>query len=251
MNLGIRFSEFGADFYPHGLPDISYPFKGDSIPGLYGIFIQNSGGVYVNVPLGSGINVQNFSPNGAAILIEQEFVGFEAYYTPMALGTFYNSAWSLGWNGDVNLNNCRLVNEGALEDFGGGLVKIKRTFANIPPSRNSYESFTFQFPGYATNGGTTRLPFSLTVNSRLQYDYFDIAAGQPAIIPQFLVFQAAGTYNVTDTLLDANPPSAATVPPLAGYAVQIGAAEIVAEASCLRQWMGNIYQRVTRFVVAT
>jgi hypothetical protein len=257
MNLGITFTD--GDWtvaQPDGAPEIYYPFEGDSIPGVYPLFLYTDPD-YDVIPVGTSPNLQPPNTNARAIIIEQDFMVQAAVYTPMLLNTAYNPAWSLGWNGPDDLSTCFLINEGRVEPIVSGIVKVRRTFANLPPSRNRYESFTFQFPGYTTNGGTSRQSFSMTVNSRLQSDFFLLSNfnnALPPIIPQFLVFEFEDGNVIIDPPALADPNMATssfgTTPPLASYVLAIGNQEIVAETSHLNKWRGNIYERVTRFVVA-
>ena len=268
MNLGIQFDEFDSVFsLPDGPPEISYPFKGDSVPDGYPWFIfQPSTGTFVTLPSGSGFNQQVAEPNALAFIVEQDFMVRMANYTPLPLNTPYQDAWGLGWNGPVDLATAILVTEGRLEVQPGGLARLRRTFACVPASRNSYESFTFKFPGFQTaamaaaNPPVTRQPVSLTVNTRLQYDYYLLTPGGslPYLNPVFSPYQAAANavllslFLPDDALLqDVVGTALATIPPATDYANAITTgAEIVVEASKLNPWMGNIYERVTRFTLA-
>ena len=276
MRLGITYDEFGNESQPDGPPGISYPFKGDSLPGTYPWYILNSAGIYVEVPLGQGYNIQPPNQNALAFMIEQEFMVRASSYVPMALNTNYQDWWSLGWAGPVDLSQALLVKEGDLKMMAGGMGKVRRHFASIPPQRNSYESFTFKFPGLNWLDGNIRKEKSLTVNSRIQSDYFLLTDGAdlPHVFPQFTIYDTTSDPNAVimnltvEDLQQTDPgegytvtilgitfsgvtvaPTPGTVPPTESYATLIGQAEIVAEASKLNPWMGNIYERITRFVV--
>ena len=288
---------------PEGLPSISTPFTGDTILATNDIILLSSDNVYVNVPLGEGYNIQPQQPNQASIIAEQNFIVAQQAYVPMLLNTRYNMAWCQGWeNTYAYLADAILVEEGALEDIGGGFCRIKRTFAVIPPSRSVPETYPYQFPGMAYNTGAYRPAFVRTVASRLQSDFFLWDAGDNA--PQFQLFpngprldQTTGmnpvglilqeqhyygyvtvvgtngniisenavanniflpsSAQLTDPS-DPTDPNTGSIPSTAQYLGWVFGestsnglpAEIVAETSCLKKWRGNIYERVTRFVVA-
>lgn len=262
-------------------PEIVNPFKGDSVPDITSIILLSSAGVFTAIPLGSGYNVQPFAANQSAIIFEQEFMVALAYHTPLPLNTPYNLNWSIGWqNTYVNLNNCFLVEEGPLEHVGAGLVKFKRKFANLPPTRNVVESYAYTFPSIS-DGTTVRQAKNMIVASRIQYDYYvyddldllpgitlfpaghrlDVTTGMfptGLILPEMRYFKPGANSITLNMLLDADEPLLDDTNPATGVATNptftqyttwaANGYEIVAEASCLEQWMGNIYQRKTRFV---
>lgn len=215
----------------------------------------------------------------------------------MRLNTPYNSDWATGWMGQfppipggqatVTLEQFYLVKEGALEDMGGGISKLKRTWATIPPTRNEVEQFSYNFIGYG-EGESGRKRTLINVLSRLQYDYyiFDDRGVIPGGIgvfpdgpilnastglypdglilpPQYYYQDPAGvavnqfTDSVTDGDGDDSP--TATVPTyttlldtgIEGYTDWVrNGYEIIAEGSTMNRWMGNIFERRTRFVLA-
>ena len=266
---------------PCGTPRLWYPFQGDSVYDTRDIVLLNSSNVYERVPVGTGYNLQPFSYNQQALMFDQEFVVSRAHYVPMALNTPYSTVWSLGWqNTLVNLGNCFLIEEGPLMNIGNGLVKFYRRFASLPPTRNVVESYAATFPAIDYGGSTIRFGKTRIVNSRVQFDYlvFDSAnllslplfpngpklnavtgiAPVGLILPEMLYFKAEVDAVINHNLLDSDQPLAdgppATVPSKTEYAGFAGwtgslAAEIVIEASSMRQWAGNIYERKTRFVV--
>ncbi len=285
VSPGGRIFAVDGDFtfaQPCSPPMISNSFKGDSSVGTNDIVLLDGANVYVRVPIGAGYNIQPFAANQSAILFEQEFIVALAYFVPMPLNTPYPLLWSIGWqNTYVALDSCFLVSESPLEAIGGGLAKFRRRFANLPPNRNEFESYTYVYPAVNYGGSDIRFQKPLTVNSRVQNDYFvyddlGLLPGIPLfpaghrldsstgtnpvglILPQMRYFKsAAGVSN--NNLLDADQPlddSTPTVPSTteySGFANWGGAgvvAEIVAEASSLQRWEGNIYERKTRFVEA-
>lgn len=260
-------------------PMVSNAFKGDSAASIRDIVLLNSSNVYVNVSLGSGYNIQPFRANQTAIVFEQEFVVAEQYFQPLPLNTAYYMPWSIGWdNTYVNLAACFLCEEGPLEPIGGGLVRFRRTYANLPPNRNRFESFSYVFPSLNYGDATTvRLAKPFTVNSRIQHDYFlvdqlDLQTGIPLftsghrlnlttgmqptglILPEMRYFKGSANAVENNALIDPDQSltdtAPATVPSYTQYATWKFIAEIVAESSVLQQWLGNIYERRTRFVIA-
>ena len=282
---------------PAGPPEISFPFTGDSILSTRDIFYVDAGGAppiqysYLFFPLGEFPNIQPWSANQVAMVLEQEFIVAQSSYQPMRLNTQYNSkAWSLGWVGTFpdgqpipTLGTLILVKEGDLQDIGGGLCKLRRVWASLPPTRNELEQYSYQFPGYETG----RDAVTLNVMSRVQYDYYifddwgvltdaynpfpdgpilnSLTGTSPAglvLVPFFVWTDQDGVPNnqfSTPPVLTGDGTSADnTVPGLTPYQGAVtGAttsnglpAEIVVEASTMTRWRGNIFEKRTRFVVA-
>ncbi|HEX7652666.1 MAG TPA: hypothetical protein VF607_04110 [Verrucomicrobiae bacterium] len=273
---------------PCGAPEIYNPFEGDSVPSAFPIILLDrtqDPPQFVSLAVGEGFNVQPFDANQSAIVIEQEFMVAEAYHVPLPLNTRYDTSWSVGWgNNYVGLGNCFLVAEGPLIPVGGGIVRFKRKFANLPPNRNEYESFSAYFPALQYPGDDgNRFGFTQIVNSRLFYEYFVYdnlnILGDIALFPaghrintdllgdnaRFLTFEQTRYFKGAPNAINNNnfldpdtaisdgdgvDPTSATIPDLSTYLEWQFASEIVAEASSFNKWMGNIYVRRTRFVLA-
>ena len=204
-----------------------------------------------------------FPGDSATKIIEQDFVVFFANFSALALNTAH-----------ATFTDAYLVGESPLQDIGGGVAMFTRTYAQKPATRSEYESFAYNFIGYlgdqlppydtwpGTGEQRGRDPFTKKVLSRLEYDYFRVWAttgdySSVASIP----FIEAQTYITDDTaserpvkyLTDTSINTAAgeTIPTQQDYkALVIAGTEIVAEDCDIRRWMGNIYERVTRYVVA-
>ena len=291
---------------PCGMPVISYPVKGDSILATNNLIVFNPATLlHAVVPLGTYPNIHPWNPKQQVGVLEQEFMVAQAYYQAMPLNTPYWPGWSLGFQNvfpsgypTFDLNQLYLVEEGELEDMGGGISKIRRKWATIPPTRCEIEQFVATFVGLDTTGdGSGQLvrgPFTRNVMSRLQYDYFifddlgilslplfdnatpgnnrlDSTTGMyPAglIIPVIQMFAdasqiAQGNGNFTGNYTDSlnNDPESPSIPDstqyldwafgsLGGSGANALPAEICAESSSFTRWMGNIWERRTRFVLA-
>ena len=252
---------------------------------------------FYNYILGHYPNTHPWSPNQQVMVLEQEFMVAQNSYRPMPLNTPYNVAWSLGfWNTfpsgypAASIGSLVLVDEGELRDCGGGISRLKRRWASLPPTRCEPEQFAATFVGLDTSGGggtVSRQPFTQNVQSRLQYDYFifdelDILSTplftgggwrlnsvtgmypEGIIIPAMQYFQSSsiatayGVYigNQTTTLFDdVTAPSLPSASESLNWAVGLTTsngkpAEICAEASSFSRWMGNIFERRTRFILA-
>jgi hypothetical protein len=293
---------------PCNAPTISYPFKEDTLLSQNDIAVLDPAGSdeYVLQPVvasgytDSYYNNQNLFRSQSCLIIEQDFMVAEAYYQALTLNTPYQLEWSVGWGllpGGINyalLTDAILVEEGPLQDIGGGLVRLKRTFAIIPPSNNMPETYSYQFPGinYSGDATTGRQPFTWIVSSRIHREYFlydpygaaaglglavwpdgNLLTADTGMNPDGLILQEQRYYANQDNavadsffmgqgdfLQDADPsvPSPGTNPSSIQYQLWVDGtstsnglpAEIVAETSVLEKWMGNIYCRKTRFVVA-
>lgn len=167
-----------------------------------------------------------------------------------------------------------LVEETELRKVLGGVVQWTRRYANIPQSRDDASSIAFQFPGlfasYTSDDVTTtitlRYPQTWTVNCRVHMDYYLVGAGGtyanilaiPAIQRQyFYVPVYNGTINTLPgqgadvTFLNPAASSSPTSPTTETYQSWLASGyEFAAEASQLSRWKGNIFQRVTKYVVA-
>lgn len=280
--------------WPCSLPRISFPFDGDSVFSNRDIMLLTDippdsnyplGLQYIRVPYGTIGNIQPWSANQRAFLLEQDFMVAQGWFQAMALNSPYPLAYSSGWSADplIDLEALILVKEGQLIDMGGGISRFTRTWASIPPTRNVVEQFAYNYIGLSANDGITvlRPRLQVSVPSRLQHDYFVFDDLNILAIPLFpngpKLNAATGIYPdgividrqkyfgpenfaEIDALFDAvaGPPAIdASTPNRSDYenvflggGVPNSYAEIVAEDSIIRQWMGNIYERVTRFVPA-
>jgi hypothetical protein len=126
------------------------------------------------------------------------------------------------------------VGESQFKNERGGILTFWRTFALVPFARDEWESHTYGFQWWHTEGGTgsiTEIP--KTVNSRVHYDYFNTTSPETTIqLPH-----APRVINVFGALYAQN-----------GYGSLIPGQEILAADATYKQWHGNIYERMQRFV---
>jgi hypothetical protein len=145
----------------------------------------------------------------------------------------------------------------------GPTVVFTRVWAKIPQSFSTYEDHSYNFIGFWGTWGTNITAVTgrdrrvETVPSRLLHQFFLCVTGQtyedpddiPIISAQKYVYGA--TTNNVDLLADAPPFSSPTSPSRTTYEGWMAAGtEIVARDSTLRQWIGPMYERITRYVKA-
>jgi hypothetical protein len=191
--------------------------------------------------------------DNTSFIVEQDFMQFFANFTPLALNTAHPT-----------FTNAYLVEETPLQDLGGGVARWTRRYAQIPATRDEYETFAYHFIGFEGNFNigspliTGRDRFTKVVVSRIHYEYFLCAAGQPyedpgdiPIISEQQYLAAPGSDMPVDWLRDSPPFDVPSDPTRAAYEAMIAAGtEIVAEDSRVSRWLGNIYERSTRYVKA-
>ncbi len=134
---------------PCGQARISFPFEGDSHAPTHKI------AWLVNGANPTTFKYQLFEPdpaqtngNDEAFILEQDFQQHKDFFTPLPIGTPYDVAayWSQ-YDGDLAIDALILVSEGPTSDMSAGQVRWTRTYATVPPPRNTYQSFQFTFPG--------------------------------------------------------------------------------------------------------
>jgi hypothetical protein len=196
-------------------------------------------------------------------------------FTPLAINTLhpeYKVANS--WERDFFL-----VSEGPRQDMGGGVVQWDRTYAAVPAQHSEFEAFVYNFIGYCGTWGinvetaTGRERFQRAVMSKVVHDYFkvDMTLGSdaapiyklPGNIPMNVeqqYYESGFATLSTDYLKDTPPFTTASSPSRTTYEGYVSDATtnkwaattglIVAETSKLSRWMGDIWLRTTRYVLA-
>ena len=198
--------------------------------------------------------------DNSSFIVEQDFVIAIGSFSPLALNTAHPT-----------YTTAYLVKESPLQDLGAGIMRWTRTYAQIPATRDDYETSVYRFPGFLGAGtppysqyqiavGDQRDPFEKSCVTRVENEYFLCAAGQTYVSPDLIPIIPATKYhfdgienNLVDYLVDhtTNPFATETVPSLPDYLAMITAGdEVVVEDSRVERWMGNIYVRKTRYVKA-
>ena len=210
----------------------------------------------------------------AEYVLLQDFMQLRANFAATALNTAHPSA---GLTPDFSA--FVLVEEGERRDVGNGLVRWTRKYALAPEAWDYSESYAYTFIGfqglianYSGFGGGTfnpvvatgRIPQSWVVSSRVHNEYFLVGAGQtyassaaiPVVKRQQYLSPVSGALAPcpVDYIWDAitgGTDVAATTPDRTTYEGWMTAGtEIVSEDSRLTRWLGNIWLRQTRYVVA-
>lgn len=196
-----------------------------------------------------------------AYVLQQTFMQLRANWVPLPLNTPHP---------DALLTDYLLVEEGALSDQSGGVVRWTRTYAKLPASYNEPAgNYNYNFIGFIGVWGigvtavTGRERFSRNVLAKTQRDFFlvDPNTGSPTgptyddwvNIPQIsaLLYYYETPDLAVDYLGDSPPLVTATTPSATEYKDLIAAgAYIAAENSRLSRWKGNIYVRDTIYVRA-
>ncbi|PAW76817.1 MAG: hypothetical protein B9S32_13850 [Verrucomicrobia bacterium Tous-C9LFEB] len=141
----------------------------------------------------------------------------------------------------------RTVEAIGTEGLNGPYIDV----ANLP-WKLSFGNTNIGYPrSTVTLPASNRVEKSLVVSSRCQYDYFlpGVTAGiaQPEDID---IYQRAFFYT-TATGAETNSLSSSTSPTVAVYKTWISSRqELIPEPSDISRWMGNIWQRKTRYIKA-
>lgn len=210
-----------------------------------------------------------FGPNNNAYYITQDFAQFGSRWKQASLNTTYIVE-------GTTRPGYFLVEESPIQDMGGGLVRWTRTYAPIFPDYSEWEQYAMVYPGLSGNEGlytrdalimqnaASRLDskwflLGVSLQDRTPYGaintYADIQMLWPIpILDSVMGYQT--TYSGADAVAIASPelyPDAQSDSTLteALYVANVtNNVWMVAEPSVLRQWKGNLYQRITRYVQA-
>lgn len=184
-----------------------------------------------------------FERDLTAFIEEQKYIILKANFARLALSTAHPS-----------IATAFLVGESDLQNVGAGLVEWTRRYATVPATRSEYESFLYTYPEIvnATGGDGARGPLAIKVNSRVEYSYYHVGSvAHPTIddIPLISAFQPLFSYWGAPIAVEFL--SLVTDPTSDDYLEMVDdEEEIAVEDSDLHPWMGNIYERVTRYVLA-
>lgn len=184
-----------------------------------------------------------FERDTTAYIIEQDYMQTSAAFARIALSTAHPTDAS-----------AFLVAETDTQNLGGGIVQWTRRYATVPATRDEYETYLHTFVEIiaATGGAGARGPFTKKVTSRIEYAYFHVGtAAYPTVDTIPLVSGFQPTQTIWGSPIEVEYLSLVTDPTSDDYLDLVAAGdEIAVEDSDLHPWMGNIYERVTRYVVA-
>lgn len=215
-----------------------------------GFFPENAAKI---LPIGWPVFSSPIPVLNVPLVLRQEYFCHASKFVP----TPYNTA-------HPDFPDFILCNESERQDAGANCVKWVRTYAKKPDTYSVAGSLSYNFIGFkntATLGGAGRDRFSRTVASRIQFDYYLIDANNiksPLEVPivdeyRYYLNNAGQTYQwFTDNLFSeqVSDPANVTVPSMEAYLKLVKAkTEIVAQASTLRIWMGNIIERQTVYIL--
>lgn len=185
-----------------------------------------------------------FERDLTAFIEEQRYMILKANFARLALSTPHPT-----------IATAFLVQETDLQNLGSGLVEWTRRYATVPATRSEYESYAVTFPAIYDAVGSDSyrtLPLSLKVAARVEFAYYHVGVdvAYPTVEDIPLVERFSPLYSASiDAEVDFVNPS--TVPTATEYLAMVAAEdEIAVEDSELHPWLGNIYERVTRYVKA-
>jgi hypothetical protein len=214
------------------------------------------------LPCGGAIDSAPFEDTTERYISEQPYMQAAASFTPTARGTAHPTR--TGWF---------LAAESAPQPLGNGIVKWNRTYVSKPATRYEFQRFAYPFIGYWGMTGinvtqvTGRDRVVIPCQSRIKHEYFRIAAtGGDYTSEADIPILAAQKYYygspsvLVDFIGNAPPLMMDTTPSRTGYEAWITDAnankwaatigQIVAEDSTIQPWIGPIFVRSTRYVLA-
>jgi hypothetical protein len=173
----------------------------------------------------------------AQYLLTEDWVQYEANYTPLALNTAHT---------DAAYTSFLLVSENGFRDLGNGVVRWTRQYAKIPDSHSEAVQVSYSFIGLLTFDPlqtVIRPPFTRSVPGVKVNDYFLAGTNTQAAM------QAIQTANYVTEQRYYWPRSWAFPLPFEAQAVTAGGT-IVAYPSQFDRWHGNIIHREYIVIVA-
>lgn len=184
-----------------------------------------------------------FERDTTAFIEEQRYIQLKANFERLALNTAHPT-----------IPTAYLVQETDLQNVGAGLVEWTRRYATVPATRIEYQADPYVFPAVfdAIGSDSWRIaPLAMSVTHRVEYSYYLVgSATYPTVddIPLVLKFAPLFSVSIPVEVDFVNP---STVPTASAYLDLVDdAEELAVEDSDLHIWLGNIYERVTRYVKA-
>jgi hypothetical protein len=204
-------------------------------------------------------------------ILRQKWKVLYENYSPLALNTAH-----------PDYSEFKLVKEGPQEDSGVGCVTWERIYAKVPSQHVEFSTYAYNFIGFIgkvfyVNGNPDetistygRERHQRTVLARTQFDYYLVDGS--TIMTQFdipvieeTIYYAPSSWVtpplITDYLWENPPFTNETNPDRSTYeswmaadaasAPAIGSSfSLVAQASKVERWMGNIWRRQTLYIKA-
>ena len=125
---------------------------------------------------------------------------------------------------------------GSIKQIGAGIVEFSRTYARVPDSRSEWESFVYSYQIILVGGGGGITELPLTVQSRIQFDYFQTDNPSSIDIPR-----AGKAVQVSNTIYMLNDFCNTVLHAPTGQ-------EILALDATYKIWKPGIYERQMRFI---
>lgn len=230
-------------------------------------------GTWTSAEAVSGVQFSSIISGIAGVqVLTQDFEVLAASYSPLALSTAH-----------ATYTSYYLVGESNFRDLGGGIVRFTRTYAAVPSSYTEWETFNYSFVGITGEYGinvetiTGRGRYAENVISKIVHEFFHCKSGEtyatpgavPVILPTYFCYVSIH-YPIDWTAAATEPTSAEYIAAVTdaktnGWSATVSSQTIdgtgavtastyggllVAEQSRLTRWQGNIWERVTRYVLA-
>lgn len=219
----------------------------------------------IATPIAAPVFSSPFPGVAESLVMTLAFQQFNEWWEPVPINTGYNDSVPPAYQ-NPDYEDFVLCSENERQDIGGAIVQWTRTYAKVPDQRTEGSSYSYSYPGlvgtYTPTGGgaqnivTLRLPIQLTPTCKIVYEYFLVGlngtyadflsipriAHTQFYIPILNGISEVGKQDVTIL-------GVSTVPTTTEYQTAQGDGSlIVAEDSQVSRWMGDIFQRVTKYI---
>ena len=172
-----------------------------------------------------------------------------ANYAPLTTGT--GNLTSAATAGVIALPSgfadatARFCEDTSFTSTSGGTSEFTRVFANVPASRDEYESITVSMPEGIDSGAgeeTLVLGGSYTLKARFAHSYATSVAALTVNQPFKITFTSGGITFEVGYVRDSPNATSPT------YTAFYGSTERVAQATTIRRWKGDIFEAVTPYI---
>jgi hypothetical protein len=217
------------------------------------------------VPISAPVLTSPFTGVNIPYLLTQRFQCHASKYQPLAMNTRWGT-WASAMPADYD--GFILCAESPREDIGGQTVRWTRTYAKVPAPYNLAGNYSYHFPEFIYEFGGVNVPvtssrdaFPETVVSRIHFEYFlldpvngplrtplDIQKTFPVDIQRiYRNAQGVPVRNYCNFLTQDDTP---TIPSIIDWLSWIeNGTEIIAQVGPIRNWMGNIIERQTVYIL--